>query len=231
MKPKFSIPVVALCWMLTALPALAGNVDFGININIGTPVQGPVMVSEPPLFLAPARLGFQVAVGVPYDLCIVDGRYYLFQANVWYVGSGYNGPWQVVHHDHLPRNLRRRKVREIRSYRDREYVIYKRDRNHYQGRSYRPEWHDRDFDRDRDRDGHRHRRMGHDREHYRDRERDRYRHRLADYGRNGRYRADDDRGRDQVENWHRRSDKRAERKPGHDRGHGKGHGNGKNKWF
>jgi hypothetical protein len=74
MKEKRMISLLAICWVLAAAPAWSGNLDVGINVNIGAPVRGAISISEPPLFLAPAHLGFQVAVGVPYDLCIVDGR-------------------------------------------------------------------------------------------------------------------------------------------------------------
>ncbi|WP_303720889.1 hypothetical protein [Malonomonas rubra] len=147
MKMKSKIPLLALCWVLGTAPAWSANVN--ININVGAPVGVPIIFPEPPLFLAPVPLGFQVAVGVPYDLFRVDGRFYLFFDNVWHVGSGYNGPWQVVHHDHLPRGLRRQRLRDIRTYRDHEYVVYNRDKALYRGGSYRPERYDRDRDHDR----------------------------------------------------------------------------------
>lgn len=169
MNGKRLIPLLALGCLLAAAPAWAGNI--GININIDAPIPVPIVIPKPPLFLAPSHLGFQVAVGVPEDLFIVGGQYYLHKDNVWRVGSGYNGPWRVVRRNHLPPGLRRHRLREIRSYRDREYAIYKRDKGHYRGRSYRPEGHEHGHDRGSH--GYQHRRDDNDRGRDYDRDSDR----------------------------------------------------------
>ena len=145
---KRVIPLFVIFCVLAAAPAWPADID--ININVGAPAVVPITIPEPPLFLVPRALGFQVAVGVSYDLFRVAGRFYLFSNNVWRVGSGYNGPWQVIRHDHLPRGLRTQRLHDIRTYRDHEYVVYKRDQTHYRGKSYRPERYDHD------RDGHGH---------------------------------------------------------------------------
>lgn len=227
MIEKRIIPLLVVCWMLGATPAWSGNVDVGININIGAPISPPVIVPEPPLFLTPSHLGFQVAVGVPEDLFIIGGRFYLHKDNYWRVGPGYNGPWQVIRHDHLPPGLRQHKLREIRSYREREYINYKKDKAHYRGRWYRPER--QNHDHDRDRNGDRQRWTDHDLKREHDNDRDWYRQQHVEYGRDqGRDRNwdrqdDDQHRRDSAQNKYRESNDWAEQEQGHGKGHGKGH--------
>jgi hypothetical protein len=144
---------------LAASGAWASNVDWNVNVNVGSgggksapapapypgppPVvvvpAGPVFVSEPPLFLAPARLGFWVAVGVPYDMVFIDGYYYLFHGNYWYASPRYNGPWTVIVHEHLPPGLRKHHHAKIRDHRDKEYMRYEKKGPSYRGQSYKPE--------------------------------------------------------------------------------------------
>ncbi len=125
--------------LLAAAPAVAGDVGVNVNVNLGAPAPVPIIVSEPPLFLVPRALGFQVAVGIDFDMFHIDGRYYTCRDHVWYVGHRYNGPWQVVRHDHLPPGLRKHRLASIRQYRDEEYRHYHQDRERYHGSSYRPE--------------------------------------------------------------------------------------------
>ena len=129
--------------------AFGGNVGANINIRIGdpppvvvAPAPVPVIVSEPPLFLTPSSLGFAVAVGVPYDMFYIDGRYYLHQSNVWYAGHRYDGPWTVVVRDRLPPGLRKHKHEKIILVRDEEYHHYRKNRDRYRGKTYRPERYD-----------------------------------------------------------------------------------------
>ena len=112
--------------------AQAANVGVSVNINVG----------EPPVFIAPPSLGFYVAVGVPYDMFMVDTNYYIYRSGGWYVSSGYNGPWAVVQYNRLPQSLRSHKYKQIISVRDQEYRNYQHDREHYQGKQYRPEKHE-----------------------------------------------------------------------------------------
>ena len=126
----------ALCG---ASPAIAADVGFDLNVHISNRLPAPIIVEEPPLFLVPATLGFQVAVGVPYDMFHIDGRYYLCQDDGWYVAAGYGGPWTVIRRDRLPPGLAKRKYADIIALRDEEYRYFKRDRDHYHGKTYRPE--------------------------------------------------------------------------------------------
>jgi hypothetical protein len=143
--------------------ANAGNVS--VNVNLGAPpvivapppavyVPAPEPVYAPSLpaydapvevvevrsdidFVYPAALGFYVAVGVPYDLYYVDDCYFHYRDGRWLRARSSGGPWVAQRYRDLPPALRRQRVERIREYRDREYVIYSRDRDHYRGRHFR----------------------------------------------------------------------------------------------
>ena len=130
---------------LITAPALAADVGIGVNLNIGnTPVYfpapvyvpAPVVVSAPPMFIAPPSLGVSIAVGVPYDLFMISGTYYVYRGNQWYCGFRYGGPWRTVAYRRLPYQLRRHDIEHYRHVRDREYQAYNRDREGYRGRYY-----------------------------------------------------------------------------------------------
>jgi hypothetical protein len=156
-KALLVLLAAALCG---ASPAIAADIGYDLNIHIGNRSPAPIIVDEPPLFLVPATLGFQVAVGVPYDMFRIDGRYYLCKDEVWYAAPGYGGPWVVLKRDRLPPGLAKRRYAEIIALRNEEYGRYKRKHDHYR-RDHDHYRRDRDHDR-RDRD---HDRRGHD--HYR----------------------------------------------------------------
>lgn len=157
---------IVLLLVTAAGGAWASDVDWNLNVNVGSgraapppasypppvyyppgpppviveaPPPVPVIVSRPPLFLAPARLGFLVAVGVPYDMVFIDGYYYLHHDNYWYASPRYDGPWMVAGHEHLPPELRRHKFAKIRDHRDKEYRRYQKQGAKYRGRPYWPE--------------------------------------------------------------------------------------------
>ena len=133
---------------LISAPALAADVGFGVNLNIGNMppapvyapapvyVPAPVVVEAPPMFIAPPSLGVSIAVGVPYDMFMVSGSYYVYKGNQWYCGPRYGGPWRTVAYNRLPRQLRKHDIEHYRHVRDREYQSYNRDRDHYRGRYY-----------------------------------------------------------------------------------------------
>ncbi len=133
---------LALASLLGCPFAYAGNVGVSVGINIGNqppaavpvavapppePVYAapPVVIEEPPEFIAPPQLGFYAAVGVPYDLFYVSSRYYLCRNNVWYAAPSYNGPWVSVRYRTLPSPLRRYPYEKIRYYRDAGYRDYR----------------------------------------------------------------------------------------------------------
>lgn len=130
---------------LLAVPSLA-LAEVNVNINLGAPVlplpplPAPprILFNAPPLFLAPASLGFYVGVDMPYDMVLLSGSYYLFRGNHWFRGSNYNGPWTATRYEQLPPQIRQYRVEKIRYYRDHEYRAYREDRDHYRGRYFRP---------------------------------------------------------------------------------------------
>lgn len=128
--------VFSAALLLLVLAPLAAQADDYFNINVGGP---PVVISQPPDFLYPPELGFGVAVGVPYDLFYDEGIYYLYRGGGWYRASYYGDRWIKVRKRDLPPELRRYNISRIHQYRDRDYRMYTRDREHYRGRYFRPE--------------------------------------------------------------------------------------------
>lgn len=162
-KALFVLLAAALCG---GSSTLAADIGYDLNIRIGNRSPAPIIVDEPPLFLVPEALGFQVAVGVPYDMFRIDGRYYLCKDEIWYAAAGYGGPWVVLQRDRLPPGLAKRRYAEIIALRNEEYGHFKRNRAHYRRNH---DHYRKDYDRDhRDRD---HYRRDHDsdyrvRDHY-----------------------------------------------------------------
>ncbi len=121
-----------------ASSALASNVGFSFGINVGPPpvyAPQPVVIEEPPQFVAPPALGFYAAVGTPYDLFYAADRYYLCRGNAWYSAPYYNGPWMQVGYRALPWSLRRYPIARIRHMRDEGG-----DDGYYGYSHFRPEW-------------------------------------------------------------------------------------------
>ncbi|MGB9081615.1 MAG: hypothetical protein WCD00_09955, partial [Desulfuromonadaceae bacterium] len=85
----------------------------------------------------PGRLGFYVAVGLPYDLFYVQNNYYLYRDGRWSRASRSRGPWVFMDRRALPPGLRRHKIERIHQYRDQEYVVYRRDQERYRGKHFR----------------------------------------------------------------------------------------------
>jgi len=140
-----------LCIATLALPATL-LAEVTVNVGIGIPLPAPpplarvviqrppaVLFSAPPLFIAPPKLGLYVGVDVPYDIVFEADNFYLHYGDAWYRSGHYNGPWVVVQHERLPSAIRRHRTEVIRSYRDDEYRVYHREREHYRGRHFRPE--------------------------------------------------------------------------------------------
>lgn len=127
------ITLVALIAMegMLAVPARA---EVNINVNIGPPP--PVVVVERPTMLYLGEPGLFVAVGVPYDIFFVSGRYYYFHGNNWFWASGYGGPWVHVVHKGLPPGLQKHKIVYLREYREREYRVYKAQGPKFSGKKF-----------------------------------------------------------------------------------------------
>jgi uncharacterized membrane protein YgcG len=114
-----------------AAPAYA---EVNINVNIGPPP--PIVVVEPPTMLFLGEPGLYVAVGVPYDVYFVGGRYYYYHGSNWFWGPGYGGPWVHVVHKSLPPGLQRYKVVQLRDFREREYRVYKVQGPKFKGKKF-----------------------------------------------------------------------------------------------
>jgi hypothetical protein len=136
MKTLFAL---LLSILLCASAAWAGDVGFNLDLHIGSQPMAPITVSEPPLFLTPPELGFQVAVGAVYDMFRIDGRFYLCREGRWYAASRYDGPWQGIGPKHLPPGLAKKRYRDVLRLRDAEYAHYRKARKQYNGKLYRPE--------------------------------------------------------------------------------------------
>ena len=102
--------------------ALPGHAQVNINVQIGQPP--PVVVYSPPAMVLMPEPQMYVAVGVPYDIFFVSGRYYYFDDGDWFWGPGYGGPWTYVKVAKLPKALRKYKMKELREFREREYRVY-----------------------------------------------------------------------------------------------------------
>lgn len=155
---------IAAAILCASTSAYASNVGVDLNVQIGTPPPPPppviiressppperVIVREEPRartiiieddvdFVYPSQLGFYVGIGTPYDLFFLNSFYFTYRDGYWYRAHNHRGPWVQVERRHLPPGLRKHKLERIRYYRDHEYRIYERDRDHYRGRHVRSE--------------------------------------------------------------------------------------------
>ncbi|MDA8412838.1 MAG: hypothetical protein M0023_03520 [Desulfobacteraceae bacterium] len=136
-----------LVFLITVIAAAStAQAEVNVNVNVGVPVPRVVVAAPPPVlfeaapqFIAPSRLGFYVGIDTPYDIIFSSDFYYLYYGNSWHRSRFYNGPWVEVPYRQLPPGIRRHRIEQIRSYRDREYRVYRRDRDHYRGRYFRPD--------------------------------------------------------------------------------------------
>lgn len=103
--------------------ATAAPAQVNVNVHIGPPP--PVVVQAPPTMVLMPEPQTYVAVGVPYDIYFVSGRYYYLHGNHWFWGPAYGGPWTYVAVEKLPPGLRRYKVKQLHEFRDREYRVYR----------------------------------------------------------------------------------------------------------
>jgi hypothetical protein len=99
------------------------HAQVNIGVQIGTPP--PVVVYAPPTMVLLPEPQTYVAVGVPYDIYFVGGRYYYLHGAHWFWGPGYGGPWTYVAVERLPPGLRRYKIKQLHEFRDREYRVYR----------------------------------------------------------------------------------------------------------
>jgi hypothetical protein len=103
--------------------ATSAHAQVNINVQIGEPP--PVVVYSPPTMVLMPEPQMYVAVGVPYDIFFVSGRYYYLHGGHWFWGPGYGGPWTYMAVETLPPGLRKYKLKQLHEFREREYRVYK----------------------------------------------------------------------------------------------------------
>ena len=110
-----------LLWSLGVVSSVRAEVN--VNINIAPPP--PVVVEAPPQMVFLPEPGVYVAVGIPFDVFFISGRYYYFHGGNWFWAKGYGGPWTHAVSKSLPPGLRKYKVEQLHKFREREYKVYK----------------------------------------------------------------------------------------------------------
>jgi hypothetical protein len=128
---KIKIGLLSVIWLAT-VAGTAQAAEVHVNVNIGAPP--PVIVRSAPTMVYLAEPAAYVAVGIPYDLYFVGGRYYYFRGNNWYWAPGYGGPWNYVVYSSLPPGLRKFKTARLHEFRDREYRVYRISSRDYRDR-------------------------------------------------------------------------------------------------
>jgi hypothetical protein len=98
----------------------------------------PPALGRAPEFLFPPQLGFGVAVGVPYDMVYLSKTFYLWYAGVWQRSASYRGPWTQLSAGQLPPELQKFRLAKIRALRNKEFRVYWKDRERYQGKRFVP---------------------------------------------------------------------------------------------
>ena len=125
--------------ILTLLITITGSQALGevnVNINIDVPVPPAIVVEAPPamIFLPQPRL--YVAVGIPYSIFFFSSHYYYFHNDHWFRAPGYGGPWAQIKYKSLPPGLRKYKIHELHTFRDREFNVYREHGPRYKGKHF-----------------------------------------------------------------------------------------------
>ena len=124
---RYAFMMMALIVLQCMLPhdgfwSVAASAQVNVNINIGAPP--PVVVRARPTMVYLPEPAAYVAVGIPYDIYFVTGRYYYLHGNDWFWAQGYNGPWVYVSYNSLPPGLRKYRVERLHEFREREAKAY-----------------------------------------------------------------------------------------------------------
>jgi hypothetical protein len=124
----------AVLGLMLSIGLLQAPADAQVNVNIRIGEPPPVVVYSPPTMILMPEPQMYVAVGVPYDIYFISGRYYYLHGDHWFWGPGYGGPWTYVAVETLPPGLRKFKVKQLHEFRDREYRVYKTNAKSLNGR-------------------------------------------------------------------------------------------------
>jgi hypothetical protein len=115
--------VLSFAFLFTALAVPAHAAEVHIHVNIGPP---PIYYVHPaPRLVYLPQPAVYVAVGIPYDIYYVGGRYYHLRGDNWYWSPRHGGPWNHVVYRSLPPGLQKYKFTRLREFRDREYYEVK----------------------------------------------------------------------------------------------------------
>jgi hypothetical protein len=128
---------VLLCVAPSGLWTVSASTQVSVNINIGAPP--PVVVRARPTMVYLAEPAAYVAVGIPYDIYFVGGRYYYLHGNDWFWAQGYNGPWVYASYNSLPSGLRKYRVERLHEFREREYKVYEAQGPAFKGKHFEAE--------------------------------------------------------------------------------------------
>ena len=105
--------------------------EVNVNINIGPPA---VVVAEPPEMIVVPRTMVYFAPGVSVDLLFHAGYWWTPNQGRWFRARGYDGPWVLVDHRHVPVEI----VRLPRDYRrvhvHRKRIPHGHLKRHWEGR-------------------------------------------------------------------------------------------------
>ena len=114
-KSSRMVAIVIVASGVAAAPALAGDVNIGVNI--GTPPPPVVVAPAPALVITPPSITFAAPpplVVVPsaptvqyvptgsYNVFVYGGRYYSFHSGNWFIAGHYNGPWKHIKAEKVP---------------------------------------------------------------------------------------------------------------------------------
>jgi hypothetical protein len=124
--------LISVALVIGALSVQARAAEVHVNVNIGTPP--PIVVRSAPTMVYLAEPGVYAAVGIPYDVYFVSGRYYYNRGNNWFWGPGYGGPWTYVEYRALPRGIGQYRVARLHEFREREYKVYRTRGPNFHGR-------------------------------------------------------------------------------------------------
>lgn len=137
---KYMVNRIKLCMVfLAVLLSYAGSqalAEVNVNINIGVPAPPAVVVEAPPAMVFLPQPGVFVAVGIPYSIFFISSHYYYFHNDHWFRSTGYGGPWIQVKHKSLPPGLRKYKIHQLHTFRDREFKVYREHGPKYKGRHF-----------------------------------------------------------------------------------------------
>jgi hypothetical protein len=145
---RCTILMMAIVVLEHVLPAdglrsVSASTQVNVNINIGAPPA--VVVKAPPTMVYLTEPAAYVAVGIPYDIYFITGRYYYLHGNDWFWGQGYNGPWVYVSYNSLPPGLRKYRVERLHEFRERESKAYAAHGPAFKGKSFAAEEHKSEF--------------------------------------------------------------------------------------